>query len=369
MTLEEDILTFLTTKEEGHYFNEIARHLAELGHKPLSIIEGKDALHPKVLSKNLKNLVKEGLVESDFQPGDRSKRGRKNQYRVTKKGIKHLTRSKIRNLYGLVGIKWAEENWSKGYEIRFLNDLSHHEAHKRYLLAWNPETKDIRLAQIFGTREFSKTSGGPRYLAQYVDRKKNPKAPIRQNDFFDFIKTKVKNLENDKEIGEAVREYYDKDVHNCFFGLLSPTESIAFGFPQELGHFNTLTFLGFDYLKDFPIIPEITLWVGGFELSENLLVKLEYRANLEALHTFSWLSAKKAIDPVSIDPGHLEEWLKRTWISGFSPRVGIVCKNLEENERCKKQGIRCLVLENEKGERNFSKCPILVKDLQEVREE
>lgn len=366
-----DLLSFLSTKPEGFGFNGIARQLAQLGYTPLYTARSKNQLrlHPKTLRSLLEDAISQGLVESDYPLG-KTPKGKRNLFRLTNKGIKFLTRHKIRSMWGLVGLRWAEEAWKKGYKIHFLGEFTNLEGHDGLLLAWHPGTGDVRIAEIFGVGEFQSSPEGPEYRGQYVDRKVKPDAPIRSATLRQFIKDNVEDLRNDQEVGKAVKRFYEE--HNSFTAVLVP-EKIHFGFPkkdrvQEIGRFGSLMFVGFKGEGDMPFIERMNIMAGGFNLSENLNLLLSYDVNLIALYSYAWLMVKRQVDPSSVDPKQLEAWLKKTWFAGFNPNITIACKNADGEGYCRKLKRKCVALEIREGKPclNFRRCHILLNDSKNV---
>lgn len=346
-----DVLDALAANREGAHFNK----LKNIIHLPA-----------KTLMKKKKELEEFGLIYLH----SRGRQGKKN-YRITEKGFRYLTEYNIRIRYGLVGLKWAEEALKKGYKARFLSDFTGLEGHDKLLLAWHPIMKDVKIAEIFGVGEFGFEPSGPGYVGQYVNRKIKPDGPIRHATLRDFIKNHVKNFNDEAEIGTAVKKFFDE--HNAFMAVLLPQE-ITFGFPKrrgrvlEVGRFSSLMFIGFKGEGDVPFIPKMDIIAGGFNLSENLKVILKYAVNLMALYTFAWLTAKQQVDPSSVNKERLNEWLKNTWLCGLNPHIEIACKNGDKNGNCKKLG-KCIALEEREKIRhlNFKKCPILIKDVEQVK--
>jgi len=345
-----DILDAYATSQEGLGFNKV---------KEITKIAGK------TLSKKKKDLLDWKLI---FLPKKREKRGQKEICRITGKGLKYLTEHNIRDRYGLVGLEWAEEAWKNGYKVRFLSDFTNLEGHDKMLLAWHPRTKDVRLAEIFGIGEFKSTPEGPDYRGQYVDRTVNPDRPIRSNSLRQFVKDNVEDFRDDKKVGSAVKRFYEE--HNCFAAVLLPKE-IRFGFPkkregkiQEIGRFNSLMFVGFQGEGGIPFIPRINIMAGGFDLSDNLKVKLNYDMNLMALYTYAWIKIRERLDPNSVSRLQLEDFEKKVWSASFKLNFGIGCKNRDRNGYCKKLKSKCVAFEMHNGEPylNFKNCDILVND-------
>lgn len=337
---------------DGTHFNELKR------------ITGFPA---KTLTKKKDELLEWELIYLH----KRGKRGKK-IYRIAEKGLKHLTERNIRIRYGLVGLRWAEEAWKKGYRIRFLSDFTTLEGHDKLLLAWHPRTGDVRIAEIFGVGEFKPSSEGPEYRGQYVDRKMKPDAPVRSATLRQFIKDNVEDIRNDEDVGRAVRRFYEE--HNSFTAVLMPKE-ISFGFPkkakgkvQEIGRFGGLMFVGFKGEGDMPFIERMNIMGGGFNLSENLKLMLNYDVNLFALYIYAWLKVKEQIAPNSVDPLQLEAWERKTWLAGFNPNINIACKNGDRKGYCRKLDRNCMALELREGKTflNFKKCDILVNDASQV---
>ena len=302
----------------------------------------------------------------------RGKRGKK-VYRVKEKGLRHLTEQNIRIRYGLIGLKWAEEAWEKGYRVRFLSDFTQMENHDGFLIAWNPNKGDVRLAEIFGVKEFCAVPGGPTYVGQFVDRKINPNGPIRSNSLQNYVVENVENLENNEEVGKAVKSFFEE--HNSFIAVLLPKGKLRFGFPQrkredlqEIGRFGSLMFVGFKGEGDMPFINRMNIVAGGFNLSENLKLLLNYDVNLIALYSYAWLMVKQQIDSDSVDREQLETWQKKTWLAGFNPKITIACKNADRGGYCKKLKRKCVAVEIREGEShlNFRACQILQNDVEQV---
>lgn len=346
------VLDTLAANPEGSHFNELKR------------ITGLPA---KTLTKKKEELVKWNMIHLH----GRGKRGKK-IYQIIEKGLQYLTKHNIRIRYGLVGLKWAEEAWKNGYKIRFLSDFTNLGGHDKLLLAWHPKTGDVRIAEIFGVGEFNPSLEGPEYRGQYVDRKVKSDAPVRSASLRQFINDNVDDLRNDREIAKVVKRFYEE--HNSFTAVLMPKE-ISFGFPkktkdrvQEIGRFCSLMFVGFKGEGDMPFIERMNIMAGGFNLSENLKLMLNYDVNLIALYSYAWFMVKRQIDPNSVNPKQLETWLRKTWFTGFNPQITIACKNADKNGYCRKLNKKCIALENREGKPylNFRKCQILLNDVKQV---
>lgn len=95
------MLSFISTNPQGRGFNEIGRHLASKGYGPLhgwkqgKINKRIELLHPKTEKSLLKKALDNDLIKGDHPLGDRSNRGKRNRYRITKKGAKFLAKSEI----------------------------------------------------------------------------------------------------------------------------------------------------------------------------------------------------------------------------------------------------------------------------------
>jgi DNA-binding HxlR family transcriptional regulator len=300
------------------------------------------------LSKKLKALEGDGLIERAKDP----RHSQRQFFRLTEKGLELASLLKIKREAGWLGLEWAGAMLEKGYRVRFMDELTGLRNHQGKLFAWHPDTGDVQIAQVFGVRVYP-----PDHIwGQYVDRERDPEKPIRHSHLLDFLRANVRDWRDEGELGEALRRFYDPQVHNSFIALLAPDPDISMGFP-EIGNFGAMTFVGLGWQKHFPFIPKMTLAVGGFHLTENLLVSLEYTVDLLALYSLSWLVAKKCIDPGSIDGVQLDAWISHLLANGVQlqpPRV--ICKN-GDGQVCKKLG-RC------PGPQN---CPILLDDLSEVK--
>jgi hypothetical protein len=316
------------------------------------------------LNKKIKDLHKENLIRHVGA----WKRGMKKNYQITKKGIRLLINHRIRIVYGLIGLNWAENLWKRGYKVHFLSDFTDMEGHDQLLLVWNPQTEDIKIAEIFGVGEFGSESEGPGYVGQYVDRKTKPDGPIRYATLKDFIKNHVKNFDNEAEVGVAVKKFFKE--HNAFMTVLLPQE-ITFGFPKrkkqilEVGRFSSLMFIGFKGEGDIPFIRRMNIMAGGFNLTENIKISLKYQVDLTALYVFAWLAVRRHISPEDVPQDQLNAWLKRTWLSALNPDIGIACKNSDEKFWCKKFQKKCTAVDSERGI-DLKKCPIIVEDVKQV---
>ena len=342
------ILDFIASKEAAH-FNLIKRELK----KPA-----------KTLAKKITELRDLRLVT--FSVGKQ----KKHIYRLTKKGANFLVKHRIRIRWGLSGLKWTEELLDKGYFVRFLSDFTGLSQHGNIIIAWHPLTKDVRLAEIFGVAEYAQ-EGNPDYIGQYVNRQIDPDKPIKESTLKQFIIENVEDLSDEKQVKKAIERFYRE--HNVFFAVLLPQE-INFGFPaekqrelQEIGRFGSLMFVGFKGYGQIPMVPKITICAGGFDLSENLRIKLSYYLNLLALYTVGWLVAKKTADPEGFDKQKLDEFLNKAWQSSLSHKVVLLCKNSVKSERgvkCRKTGKPCVALKGTKLD--FKKCPIILEDVKQV---
>jgi hypothetical protein len=347
------MLAILSTKPEGVGFNEIARELARLGCTPL--YSGKrlerPLLHPKALKFILKDALEKGLVESD-NPLVGARKGRVNRYYLTPMGSTYLTRHKISTLYGQTGLTWADEKWQKGYKVKFLNDfIPEQDKEKRLLLAWHPQSGDVKLAEIFNPREFEEG----KYRGQLVDRNRDPDRPISDDAITEFIRNNAKNLDDDEEVKNAVKMFYDPKIHNSFIALLGPSEKISFGFPHEIGRFSSLTFVGLRYQKYFPFVPKIHFFLGMFGLTENIDILIEGFIDLVAMRNSSGLREKQIIGE-KVPINELNLWEKNAL---QIPSPSLLCR-LKGGGVCAKTNKKCTVID-------IRECPTLRQDIAEFK--
>lgn len=254
-TILADVLSFLSSKTKGAGSNEIGRMLAKLGYEPL--YTRKDRLHPVKLTKILKAAEQKGLIESDYPIGEayKTERGKPNLCRITKRGVKFLTKHKIRSMWGFVGLKWAEELWEKGYEIQFLNKLTDIETHENFLFAWHRTKRDIRMLQFLKPREYSKGKLiGFRFtkdLTKPVGQRIEESNPIE-----DFVLNEVGKEFTEEKIRKALQKFFDYPrQHNMFIAQLLPTDPIHFGMPMGL-NFELISFLALGF-EEIPLIPNM----------------------------------------------------------------------------------------------------------------
>lgn len=332
---DEEILRALLVKGEAHV-NEVVRLVKR---------------NKRTVIKRLERMEEHGLVASEHV-------GKKKIYRLTEKGRDICSVLRIKAEAGAIGLEWAEEKMARGWRVRVLEELTGLSNHRKWLFAWNPETGECDLAAVFGVRSLMGKPNAPRYVAQLVDRKKSPDRPLKHAELFEFLKENVKDWGSEENIKRALKSFWDPRNFNTYICAFAP-EEIRFGFPQEIGHFSTLMFVGFGFQEHFPFIPRMTIVAGTFNLSENLAVQLEYDMNLMMLYIFSWLVAKEAIAPGSVP----EETLDKAKVSTFDLRIGVACKNIADG-KCKKMGIRCVAKTN--GSINFSWCPILLEEAKQV---
>jgi hypothetical protein len=301
------------------------------------------------INKYLGELFTDGMV---------TRQGRRGPYQLTEKGLDHLTCQRIREEAGFIGLDWADDKTRRGFKVRLLSDLTNLPQHKRWLFAWNPQTGECDLAAIFGVRSLISKKGAPRYYAQLVDREKSPDKPLKKAELFDFLRENVVDWGNEADIKKALRQFWNLENFNAYLCAFVP-EEINFGFPAEIGHFSCLMFVGFGYQKHFPFIPQMPIVAGGFNLSENLAVQLNYYVNLMMMHIWAWLTAKKLTNPTSVS----DETLELAKASTFDAKIGIVCKN-RENGKCKRTNTECVAKTD--GKLDFSRCPILLEETKQV---
>jgi hypothetical protein len=291
----------------------------------------------------------------------------KKLYELTSKGRDACAYYRIRQEAGYSGIEWAKNLFTKGYKVRFLQDLTGLPGHRRWLFAWNPHTRDVDMALIFGTKSISREGDSPAYIAQYVDRERNPKEPIRHDVLFDFIKNNVNDFENEQQLTKALKSFWDPNMHNSFMCLLLP-EEVTFGFPHEIGHFSSMILSGFGYQETVPFIPKMDFAAGTFDLGKNFRAGVHYSINLIAQYILLWLNIRKEWDPPS-DPAEkreLERIIEENQQKLYGTLIDIKysCKNYT-GEKCRKMGIDCLALEDRQV--NFTKCPILMDEIRQVK--
>jgi len=284
-------------------------------------------------------------------------------FELTPKGKDACAYYKIRREAGYSGNEWASKMLERGYNVRFLSDFTRMDSHKRWLFAWNPSTRDVDMALIFGTKSVSREGASSAYIAQYVDREKNPKEPIRHNVLFDFVKNSVKDFNNEEQMAKALKTFWDPDTHNSFICVLLP-ENVSFGIPREIGHFNSMVFMGVGHQESFPFIPKMDFAAGSVDLGKNFRVNINYSINLIGQHILLWLLLKKQLDAPN-DPAERQE-LERMIMEaerhlyGEMVKPKVVCKH-GTADGCRKMGIKCVALE--RGEVDARKCPILMDEI------
>jgi predicted transcriptional regulator len=331
---DESILEALFNGEK--WFNELARVLK---------------MNKVTLSRKLRLMERNGFVS-------RRKMGRKIVYHLTPLGIDACSYFKIKRETGFVGLEWAEGKLASGYKVRLLSDLTGLAQHKRWLFAWNPETGNCDLAAIFGVRSLKSKEGGPRYLAQLVDREKSPDKPLKSAEIFEYFESKVEDWNDEQAIAKTLKSFWSLENFNAYLCAFVP-EEVTMGFPNEIGHFSGLMLVGFGYQECFPFIPQMSIMAGGFNFSKNLKVLLEYNVDLNTLYNYCWLLAKSATIPGSIH----EEDLMKCYTSAFKVHTLLACKN-EQNGKCKKMDITCVAISDQGIV--FSKCPILAEEAKQV---
>jgi hypothetical protein len=255
-----DMLSFLSTRSEGFGFNEICRHLAALGYGPLAsgLSLDKPILHSKTLSSLLRTAIEEKLVRPEYplgKAGELGKLGRPNLVRLTKKGAIFLAKHQIGSMWGFAGLNWAEELWSKGYEIQFLNNLTNIESHKNFLFAWHPEKRDIKILQFLNPREYRRGNlVGFRFSK---DLTKPVGQRIEESNLIeDFVLKDAGEELTEEKIASALRRFFDYPrQHNVFLGLLTPSEPVHFGMPM-VANFELITFMSLGF-QEIPLIPNL----------------------------------------------------------------------------------------------------------------
>jgi len=322
------ILRVLLNSRNGIHAKEIYGHVETL-------MAWGTCLH------HLNELKDEGTLERELK-------GRKTVYRLTKEGRDFCARLQIKEEVGLLDFDWANRLFREGYRVRFLSDLTGNEGQKRWLFAWNPKTRDIKYALFFGMKEVPKDG----YTAQYVDRSKKADAPITKTTLQDFVNNNVSDFENEEEIAAALRKFYDVETHNCFICIITPTEEVRFGFPSELGHFDSYIIVGVGRQEIFPFIPKITMSVGGLSLSKNLRILTYHELNFLAWHDASWLLLRETIGE-TVNPDLIRFLLARS--SNF-PTPTMECAHYFKGECEKLDGIRCEIAGDM---RRLLECPIL----------
>jgi len=331
---DESILEALFNGEK--WFNELARVLK---------------MNKATLSRRLEFMERNGFVS-------RRKMGRKTIYTLTPLGIDACSYFKIKRETGFVGLEWAESKLASGYKVRLLSDLTGLVQHKRWLFAWNPETGDCDLAAIFGVRSLKSKGDAPRYLAQLVDREKSPDKPLKSAELFEYLESNVEDWNDEQAIAKTLKSFWSLENFNVYLCAFVP-EEVNMGFPNEIGHFSGLMFVGFGYQEGFPFIPQMSIMVGGFNLSKNLKVLLEYKVDLNTFYNYCRLLAKNVIIPGSIH----EEDLMKCYTSAFKVDTLLACKNAQKR-KCKKMDITCVAISDDRL--IFSKCPILAEEAKQV---
>ena len=148
------------------------------------------------VSKNLKKFKNLNLVSD-------KKVGKKMIYSLTEKGRSACIKYEIKREAGLIGINWAGSLYDKGYKIRFLDDLTGVVKHKKKLFAWNPKTKDVKLAHLFDVREV------PSFYGFFIDVRRDVKKPIRMTKFHENISKQVSDMNNEKQIQQFLKNFFD----------------------------------------------------------------------------------------------------------------------------------------------------------------
>jgi len=336
----------------------------------LNEIQRKTRRNKRYVMNQLEYLQKQGLIRS-------WKERKRKFYEVTPKGTSACVYYRIRREAGYSGIEWAKKMFERGYNIRFLSDFTGMGSHKRWLFAWNPLNGDCDLALIFGVKSVKSKTDSPGYVAQYVDREKDPEKPLRSDALFDFVKSNVKNFDDEEQIAKALKTFWDPSVHNSFLCILLPPEDITFGFPHEIGHFNSMAFMGFGYQESFPFIPKMNFISGVLNLGKNFRVKIDYNMNLILQHCLLWLELKREFDPPAEfgQKKALKEKInemRKLLLEGSEGedekrdpivKIGIGCRNVD-GSNCKKMEMSCVAIEN--GKIDFKKCPILMNEIKKV---
>jgi hypothetical protein len=296
-----DMLAFLLTRpEQKAGVNEIGRHLAELGHTPLCGYPKLERsrprpmdmrmLHPKTLTTLLRTAIEQKLIKSDRPIGEakrlRKELGKKNWIRLTRRGAKHLTEHKIRSFWGFAGFKWAEDLWKKGYEIQFLANLTGIEAHKNFLFAWHPKSKDIRILQSLNPREYKKES----FIGFRVTR--DPTTALGQrleesNPIENFVLKEAGDELSEENVGKALRKFFDYPTqHNLFVAHLVTSETVHFGMPM-LANFELISLVGVGF-QEVPLVDGLRYECVALELPVSQSVVGELHLKIDVGKVNRW---------------------------------------------------------------------------------
>ena len=122
-----------------------------------------------------------------------------------------------------------------------------------------------------------------------------------------------------------------------------------------------MTFVGLGHQLEFPFITKLSVFAGGFNLSENLKVNFTYEANLVAAREFCKLFLRKKVFPEKVLETDLESMFRDSFSSPFAPVLSAACVNInEDGVTCRKMGVKCMALLDNVVD--FSKCHILKND-------
>lgn len=348
LALLDDLLSFLSTKEKGAFFNEIARYLCKKGHTPLDA-RGK-GLHPKKLTQLLRRAYGEGLIISDKKPGRGARTGSKNPYKLSKRGARYLKNHKIRNLFGRVGIEFAEEMYKQGYDVEFLNVLSEVKEHENILFAWHPKKRDVKLCVLFPAKRFDK----------YVGFKtKGKDQPILTHDLKDYLKIQVRDFSNLEEISKALKSFYDyPNTHDAYFAQTSPTDQIHFGLPVISINPSYTAFACVAYHKDPPPVKmEGALTIFGWDEAEHLKLRCSMELEFQTLYEEA-TSLILNIKSLTKKPFRIR--LKPTCID---LRKDGACAHYSNSRKC---AMKELLDEGINELEAIKSCEVLVKDLENI---
>lgn len=308
---------------------------------------------PSVVMSAIQGLRDMGLI--DFK-------GQKNRhlYYLTEKGKQVASIIKIKIEFGHFGERWAETYYKKGYKVRILSDLTGISTHDNWIFAWHPVTKDMDLVRNMGFRSVKQGANSSRYLAQYVNKSIDPQKPLRDSELFSYISSELSEKWNESNLSKVLKEFWNLETHNSFVCLLTPPDELDFAFPSDIGRQALMTFIGVGHQLNFPYIPRLSVFAGGFNLSDNLKANFTYEANIMAARRLCKATSKKAVFPNEVSNNEIRSILNESFFN-FNPILRIACVNLrKEDNICRKMGTECMALVD--SDLDFSKCHILKND-------
>lgn len=305
-----------------------------------------------VVIKAIQELQEEGFIEYKALKN-------KKIYYLTDKGKQVTSLFKIKEEYGHIGEKWAEDKHNEGYNVRFLSDLTGDSRHQNWIFAWHPFTKDIDLVRNMGFRSLK--DNGSFYRAQYVDRSVDKDKPIRDAELFSYISESLGDKWDEESLSQVLKDFWSLENHNSFVCLLAPPDESDFAFPSDIGRQALMTFIGLGHQLEFPFIPKLSVFSGGFNMSDNLKANFIYESDLMAARKFCKIFLQNMVFPDSVSEEDVMKLFRNSFTSPFAPVLRATCVNIcEDGVTCRKMGVKCMALLDNMID--FSKCHILQND-------